>query len=271
MGDTVLIVVLAAAVAFAAVEFVSGPLMVRALVNRGAVLRWLVAGLHTWRGRPTPTWQRIQQFFTPMKNLKFAARRVADALASMSASTVGEALTPQQEAPWRYSANSLARALIAVATGGSWSAFYRLEGDQLAAQVNAAAEAVLDAPRPHAILLVALAGIRRMELTEPDKKNPLAAFLLQDSTVSTSGDDKATAAVRHELTLRIQRRLDHLQITTRSYQQIANQLLCLAAAAGAAYVLVPEGSVLYSSRVTLGIIAGILAPLTGRLLRGRAS
>jgi hypothetical protein len=154
--------------------------------------------------------------------------------------------------------------LFALATGGGRAALYRLESDQLAAQVNAATEAVLDRPRRHQMLLIALANIEPTEvLTAQGSASPpaLSQALRQESTI-VSTKESVIPEARHELTLRIQRRLDDLQITTRRYQQLVDGALYVGVATLASAALEIEPSRI----VPLGIMAGFVAPLIGRAL-----
>jgi hypothetical protein len=259
MLDTTLVVLVAAAVALSVVEVIDGPLMLRSLTNQRAVTRWLVAGLRKWGKEPHSMKARFRHFFRPGAILKEKSETIFNDLRQFK---IAHPATPKSVE--KSKDDSLERQLFALATGGGRAALYRLESDQLAAQVNAATEAMLDRPRRHQLLLIALANIEPTEvLTAQDPPSPpaLSQFLQQESTI-VSTKESVIPEARHELTLRIQRRLDDLQITTRSYQQIVDGVLYVGVATLTAAALEIEPSRI----VPLGIMAGFVAPLIGRIL-----
>ncbi len=279
MVDAALVTLLAAAVALSVVDFVSGPLKLRSLINRRAVLVWLIAGLRRWDGAAPPKGigARLNEFLKPWGALEAQFNKVKE---DMSEDL--EKAKPELEKSERKDSAGLSssgskegpeRQLLRVATGGSTSACYRLEADQLAAQINAAAETVLDKPSEYQVLLAGLAGLRREEVA-PDLAKGLgrgpvstSAYLFRTTSLPQKDDPELMLQARHELTLRIQRRLDDLQINTRSYQDIASQIGFLIVGVAVAFSLILI-SAAPGMPLTLGLLGGFVAPLLRAIVRG---
>ena len=273
-----LAVVAAAAAAFSAAEFVNGPLLFRVLINRRAVSRWLWAGLAPWDEGRRLSWAQRLGLSHLDDELLSIGKTVDDRMPSMGVTS--------------YTQDPLTT-LVKLATAERSTALFRLDGDQLAAQINAAAETALDKPQQHRVLLVALAKLGPQETlgtppktppvvpattppttsaatsagmpTEPPLKQFLNAPAIDATTTDT--DKKALITSRHDVSIRIQRRLDDLQITTRSYQAIATLALCIVASV-ATIMLIDASAMPMSLR--LGVVGGLIAPLVGRALRQRA-
>ena len=102
----------------------------------------------------------------------------------------------------------------------------------------------------------------------PADTTSVLAFLRLTSSVTAGPASHSTMAARHEVALRLQRRLDDLQITTKGYQQIVNQLLYLAVSGLTAWMLWWVPNILtWEAAVAVGVIGGFVAPLVGRVLR----
>lgn len=270
MVDTAIVVLLAAAVALSVVDLISGPFKLRALINRRAVLLWLIAGLRRWNGArpPDSIGPRLKEFLSPWdalgEQVNIVKRGMSDHL--MQAGKEGfKDLSSSDDV------QDLEQQLLRVATGGSTSACYRLEADQLAAQINAAAETVLDKPSTYQVLLAGFAGLTRKDV-EPSMKEggPLSrsAYLFRTTSLSgEKGDADLLLQARHELTLQIQRRLDDLQINTRSYQDVASQCGFVIVGIAVSFALV-RASRTPNVTFTLGLLGGFVAPLLRSLVRG---
>jgi hypothetical protein len=279
MVDAALVVLLTAAVAFSVIDFVSGPLKLRSLINRRAVLVWLIAGLRRWdgAGRPKSIWGRFNEFLLPGVPLKEQFDKVNKGMAEHWENAKKELEKGEQKQSAGLSSSAgdedLEQQLLRVATGGSTSACYRLEADQLAAQINAAAETVLDKPSSYQTLLVGLAGLTRNEV-EPDLakvpgRGPVStsAYLFRATSLPREKEDPDfVLQARHELTLKIQRRLDELQINTRSYQDIASQCGFVIVGVAVAFALVRTRQAL-DIVITLGVLGGFVAPLLRSIVR----
>jgi hypothetical protein len=263
----VAIILLAAAAALSAVELIGGPLRGRALINKYAVRRWLLKGLRRW---PVPrTASRVRYWalktFRPGLALMMAWRQVNGELRKIVG---GELPAESSIVGYKFDWD-----LVALATGGDPGAFYRLEADQLAAQVSAAAEVALSRPQSNATLIVALARIKRDEVepTTPISRTPdgLGDYLRQEHiNFETIPKDSKVGfvAVRRDLTSRIQRRLDELQIKTRSAQEIGDHFGFLIIATAIVADLT-GWKIQPVPWYVLGPVAGFISPLIRRIIR----
>jgi hypothetical protein len=152
VSDTA-VVLIAAAVAVSVTELVCGPFLLRALMNRWAVARWMLAGLVHWHGKDWGWTTRLRVFLNPTPTLRRLCLSIGTQLDDRNIAENPHA--SRQKRP------TIDTELFQVATGGGQSALYRLESDQMTAQINAAAEAVLDQPRKHPLLLITLAKLTR--------------------------------------------------------------------------------------------------------------
>jgi hypothetical protein len=258
MSDTALVLI-SAAVAVSITELLSGPLLLRSFINKWATAHWMLAGLTHWRVDKDTWSQRLRIFLNPTPKLTTLCEQIGAQL-------------QLADNPHTSKRVSIDAELFQVATGGGQSALYRLESDQMVAQINAAAEAVLDQPSKRPLLLITFAKLTRDEAQGPPSAvGPIAAskFLKLDSTIAAPEIGSRVAEARHELTLRVQRRLDDLQITTRTHQHVLHQTLHVLTAIGAASVLTmaQRAAVIDLEVLALGGAGGFIAPLIARLLK----
>lgn len=270
MVNTAIVVLLAAAVALSVVDLVSGPFRLRALINRRAVLLWLIAGLRRWDGASPPNsiGSRFKEFLSPWDALE---KQVHIVKGGMSGHLKKAAENELKDLSSSDNVQDLEQQLLRVATGGSLSACYRLEADQLAAQINAAAETVLDKPGTYQVLLAGFAGLtsKDVEPSLQEQSGPLSrsAYLFRTTSLGgEKGDADLLLQARHELTLQIQRRLDDLQINTKSYQDIASQCGFVIVGIAVSFALVPANQTL-DVTFTRGVLGGFVAPLLRSLVR----
>jgi hypothetical protein len=94
-----------------------------------------------------------------------------------------------------------------------------------------------------------------------------SAYLFRTTSLPRAKEDPDfLLQARHELTLKIQRRLDELQINTRSYQDIASQCGFVIVGVAVAFALV-RASRTPDVTATLGVLGGFVAPLLRSIVR----
>ncbi len=257
------IVLLCAAVAMVAADLASGTFWLRYWFNRWMVTRWLADGLAAHGDHYFP-------FFSFPWNV--LCRRERDAVRHLGRKG-------NDEPPFRpnRSNKSIEHDLAHLAVGGRRRTLYRVGVDQMAAQVNAAAEGALDYPSQYALLLCSLCGIgmeamQKKETIEDDAEE-ISVFrsyvMISSFRSALDSADSAPAyqAVGRErqkahlldqrarLGNMIQRRIDDLQITARSSAQLRDLSLYVGAGFAAASLLRT------GQPIATGLAAGFLAPL----------
>ena len=161
------------------------------------------------------------------------------------------------------------RELIKLAAGGRNSSLYRLPINQLAGQINAAAETVLDFPADHRDLFMALCGRTDREVFRFLKfSNGFRAEYVVARDGIGPGTKQDLMDARARLTSLMQRRIDDLQIFARSTWRLLLQVVAL----GFAFFLMlflNSGDL----RVFFGSVlaAGFLAPVLHDLLTALTS
>ena len=136
----------------------------------------------------------------------------------------------------------------------------------------------MDRPGTHQVLLAGLAGLTKKDVEKSQDKpsGPVAAcdYLFRTTSLGgEKGEADLLLQARHELTLKIQRRLDDLQINTRSYQDISSQCGFVIVGIAVSFALVRASETLdktitLDEMITLGIVGGFVAPFLRSLVRG---
>jgi hypothetical protein len=174
----------------------------------------------------------------------------------------GKGVTPDDRVD--FNLRKARRELIKLAAGGRDSSLYRLPINQLAGQINAAAETVLDFPADHRDLFMALCSqsdrdvLRFLQFSDGFRAEYVVA---RDGIGPGTKQDLMDARAR--LTSLMQRRIDDLQIFGRATWRLLLQVVAL----GFGFFLMPflnSGNL----RVFFGSVlaAGFLAPVLHDLL-----
>jgi hypothetical protein len=150
--------------------------------------------------------------------------------------------------------------LVELATGGQANAFYDLPIEQLVAQVNAAAQVVLDYPKDSESLLIVLS-----EGAPPDDVRSIL-----EGTRPATAPSQAYLDARSRVGHRIQRNLDGVQIALgarwKFWMQVASITLSTAVIE-AAVLSTPQTTVGAAlAALPIGIVGGYLAPVTRDLV-----
>jgi hypothetical protein len=151
--------------------------------------------------------------------------------------------------------------VVELATGGLADALYDLGADEMAVQLNLAAQVTLDTPvRYKALLAVLSEGASLEDLATVMKGQP------------ASGSTQEYFDARARLGRRIQRNLDGVRIALGNRWKLCMQLasLALSTAVIELAVLAKGGADGYAYMLALpiGIVGGYLAPVTRDLLAG---
>jgi hypothetical protein len=152
--------------------------------------------------------------------------------------------------------------LVELATGGEASAFYDLPIEQVVAQMNAAAQIVLEYPRIYFPLLAVLSQGAAME--------DVSRVVQADDAAGGEGK-LAPLDARNRVGHRIQRNLDGIQIALGSRWKLWMQLVAISLT-----ILFVEAAIVTNVKeytfvtvlvgVILGVVGGYLAPVTRDLV-----
>lgn len=169
--------------------------------------------------------------------------------------------------------------LVSHATGGNSRALLGLPTPQLVAQINAAAQAVLEDPEAYFSLLAtlsqpALPKLRRAIIPGviPAKPDDHLNDLYKLIGIPTDEPAEKLAAkdrleARNRIAHRIQRNLDAIQIILTNSATLANQILAILISIALAYLAakktVSDTSAQPYVALVIGIAAGYIAPLLG--------
>ncbi len=167
--------------------------------------------------------------------------------------------------------------LVQLATDGDYNSFYNLPIEQLCGQANAAAQAALDNPKMHALLLRCLGSeADPNDLSTiiggppPEARKPRAQFAPDDPSLGRV-DDYVDA--RNRVAHQIQRAIDSLQVSAGQRWKFWIQLLSMAISLIIACLGVSFFGELYGWQrvetiIAVALLGGFFAPIARDLIAG---
>ncbi len=169
--------------------------------------------------------------------------------------------------------------LVQLATDGDSKSFYDLPIEQLCGQLNAAAQAVLDHPREHEVLLRCLAAKASSE--DVAKVLECSAMYREQSGTKLEGPDRSAFTncvdARNRVAHQIQRAIDALQLSAGNRWKLWIQIFSIGlsgiiALAGVSFFGDVSGELKrIEITVAIAILGGFFAPVARDLIAGLQS
>jgi hypothetical protein len=237
-----------------------------AIAVLGNISAWQIVGVITATGTIAMAILQLVKDLTPLRRIyqklwlfRWIEARAGDFNQNLTKSSASKTLK-------KVSPRAAEECMVDLATGGAARAFYELTAEQIVAQINAAAQIVLDYPKKYSDLLFVLAEGADIDDVET---------VIAESREGSRSRKPATPApdyleARSRVGHRIQRNLDAIQIALGSRWKFWMQIIAIALStlllesAVISIEGVHTGAILMA--LPIGIAGGYFAPVSRDLV-----